>query len=587
MKISKIYSNNKTMKPIIFNRGFNVIYGDIDDDLTNENEHNLGKTSLIHLIDFLLLKKITKDHFLSKYQTKFSGWVFYIELELCSGRYLTIRRSADTPSLVSFKEHENRDQDLSSSVDWDKKDLKLYSKKDDPISIFEEYLDFSVLQLYQLRDFLPYLLRTQYDYEDIFKMRQFQGLDIDWKPRLFSLLGYNDESVTKKYRIQYEVKNYQDLLKTITGNKKNGSNDSYIIKAAIAEKESEKKLIIEQINQFDFYLKEKNLNKELVEETESKISKLNSERYRLEYEIDRIKESLDNKISFDIGEIESIFNEASIFLSDQLKKNYEDLLNFNISLSEERSKYLKEDLSLNSEYLSKVESELLRLNQEKESILSFLRETDTFAKYKSLQNEIIKLDDQINQFKIKLESLGTAENYERKIESLKRESRDIAENIKATIDSGSVIFSSINNIFKDIYYKVMLHKAILVVRPNKEGNPDFSSIIIDNKDEDQLIGQGDGYSATKIQCASFVLSLLSVYSKERFFRFAYHDGIIEGCGDNPKINFFNEARAVCDKYGIQYIISAIKSDIPNKFEFGDDEIVCQLTKNDPLFGFSF
>lgn len=575
------------MKPIIFNRGFNVVYGDIDDDLTNENEHNLGKTSLIYLIDFLLLKKITKDHFLSKYQAKFSGWIFYIELELCSGRYLTIRRSADTPSLVSFKEHENRDQDLSSLVDWDKKDLKLYSKKDDPISIFEEYLDFSVLQLYQSRDFLPYLLRTQYDYEDIFKMRQFQGLDIDWKPRLFSLLGYNDESVTKKYRIQYEIKNYQDLLKTITGNRKNGSSDSYIIKAAIDEKESEKKLIIEQINQFDFYLKEKNLNKELVEETESKISKLNSERYRLEYEIDRIKESLDNKISFDINEIEGIFNDASIFLSDQLKKNYEDLLNFNISLSEERSKYLKEDLSLNFEYLSKVDSELLRLNQEKESILSFLRETDTFAKYKSLQNEIIKLDDQINQFKIKLESLGTAENYERKIELLKRESKDIAENIKATIDSGSVIFSSINNIFKDIYYKVMLHKAVLVVRPNKEGNPDFSSIIIDNKDEDQLIGQGDGYSATKIQCAFFVLSLLSVYSKERFFRFAYHDGIIEGCGDNPKINFFNEARAVCDKYGIQYIISAIKSDIPNEFEFSDDEIVCQLTKNDPLFGFSF
>ena len=61
MKLSKIYANNSQFKTIIFNEGFNIVYGDVEDVVdktTNKvQEHNLGKTSLINLIDFLLLKK--------------------------------------------------------------------------------------------------------------------------------------------------------------------------------------------------------------------------------------------------------------------------------------------------------------------------------------------------------------------------------------------------------------------------------------------------------------------------------------------------------------------------------------------------
>lgn len=580
------------MTPIIFTSGFNVIYGNVEDlalqKKGKKNEHNLGKTSLVHLIDFLLLKKATKKHFLVKHKAKFTGWVFYIEIELNDGSYLTVRRAVDTPSLVSFKTHAKANQDFSETDEWDQKSTRLTAKKEkDSATILEEYLGFDVLENYPARHFLTYLLRTQYDYESVFKMRQFEGLDVDWKPQLFELLGYENEQVSQKYRLQYEIKNYQTLLKIILGNKKSNTSDSYNLKAAIAEKEREKKEILAQINKFDFYLREKKINKDLVEEIEKKISKLNSERYRLDYEIGKIRESLNTQIVFNIEEIKEVFEQSKIFFPDQLKKNYEELVAFNESLSNERSKYLKEDLKTNLALIEKLNDDLKGLNQEKESMLSFLRDTDTFSKYKSYQDEVFRLDEQISQFKIKLESLGTAEGYENKIDILKAQAKETSEKIKNVIDKGNSVFDEINTTFKNIFKNVMEHTALLIVKPNAEGNPEFEVITLDDKDEDQITGQGDGYTATKVQCAAFVLAFLIAYQRKSFFRFAYHDGLMESWGDIPKMNFLNQIRTITKENNVQYIISVIKSDIPEDFEFEDGEVVATLSHENPLFGFTF
>ncbi|MDD4111398.1 MAG: DUF2326 domain-containing protein [Clostridia bacterium] len=589
MKLSKIYSNNVLMTPIKFNGGFNIIYGDVEDKKTDQNEHNLGKTSLVYLIDFLLLKTLTKNHFLSKHKNKFKDWVFYLEIELSNGNYITIKRAVGTATMVSFKEHDFPDQDFSQTDEWNHKDVKLQTKKGkDAVTILEEYLNFSVLQNQNVRHFLAYLLRTQKDYGDLFKMRQFEGsLDLYWKPQLFALLGYNEEAVLKKYTIQSEIKNNSALLKTILGNKKSSTSDSYNLKGAIAEKEKEKQAILIELNKFDFYLREKNLSKELIEETEVKISKLNSERYRLEYEIKRIKESLESHMTFDLKEIQEIFEQANIFFPTQLKKDYEELLEFNKSLSNERAKYLKEDLAGNIENLEEISNNLQKLNREKEEVLAFLRDTDTFSKYKSFQAEVFKLDEQITQFKLKLQSLGTAENYERKIDELKLDSKEVANRIKKVIDQGSEVFENIKAIFTDIFKQTMDHTAILVVKPNQDGNPDFTQITLDDKDEDQLTGQGEGYTATKVQCASFVLAVLAAYKNNKFYKFAYHDGLLESWGNTPKLNFLNIIRQFCKLNDIQYTISVIKSDVPNSFNFTDEEIIATLTHEKPLFGFNF
>jgi uncharacterized protein YydD (DUF2326 family) len=57
MKISKIYAN-KSFKNVSFNEtGLNVIIGKISDrENTDLDSHNIGKSLLLEVIDFLLLK---------------------------------------------------------------------------------------------------------------------------------------------------------------------------------------------------------------------------------------------------------------------------------------------------------------------------------------------------------------------------------------------------------------------------------------------------------------------------------------------------------------------------------------------------
>src|ERR1700728_4024236 len=112
MQISRIYSNKPSVfSPITLNYGdeadrLNVIYGEVRKpaDKTRDS-HNLGKTTLLHLIDFLLLRGMSPAHFLQKHKDRFEAFLFFIELRLNSGQFVTVRRGADNPNSVALTLH--------------------------------------------------------------------------------------------------------------------------------------------------------------------------------------------------------------------------------------------------------------------------------------------------------------------------------------------------------------------------------------------------------------------------------------------------------------------------------------------------
>ena len=83
MKLKQLYSNSETFHNIKFNDGLNVVLGKVYQKYDKlKDSHNLGKSTLIEILDFMLLKDIDKDHIFKKFHNTFRYHIFYLEIDL-------------------------------------------------------------------------------------------------------------------------------------------------------------------------------------------------------------------------------------------------------------------------------------------------------------------------------------------------------------------------------------------------------------------------------------------------------------------------------------------------------------------------
>ena len=102
-------------KPIKFNEGLNVVLGKITKPKdTDTDSHNLGKSLLIDIIDYCLLKQAySKNHFTNKLPETLKGLEFYLEILLTNGFFLTIKRGIENNTKICFKESSKGNQDFT------------------------------------------------------------------------------------------------------------------------------------------------------------------------------------------------------------------------------------------------------------------------------------------------------------------------------------------------------------------------------------------------------------------------------------------------------------------------------------------
>lgn len=576
-------------KPITFNEHFNVIYGDVVEKSaridSKPHEHNLGKTSLVKLINFMLLKGVSQKSFFGKFSKKFDGWIFFMEIKLNNGKYITIRRGVSNNTKISLKEHFAPNQNFAKEKVWDHEELSLGAQKDqdNPKSKLNEYLAFDVLPSYSYRKSVDYFLRGQDDYREIFKLDKYiNSSHIDWKPMLFELLGYDSKNMSHKYELDSHKSSDEKYVARLQNDQE--SEEVYRIRAAIDAKRRDRDDLKGKANSFDFFEQEQGININLVQNTEVDIASLNKKEYRLNYEIKQIQQSLDasKNVSVDFSDIKELFEDAQVYFPENLAKDYEAVIAFSENITSERNKYLFDELTIAQDELARVRSKLFKLNQERSDALSMLSEQDTFIKYKAYQNELVKVEAELARYEVQLENAETIDNYNASIDRTNEEIKQAATRLRQQLDAGSEDYSEIAALFQAFFKKIMGYTALLIVEPNKNGNIEFDTAVLDEAQD--LTGQGEGHTANRTLCASFVMAVLAHYSKRSYFRFTYLDGVLDSGGDNPKESMLELARAVADQYDLQIIISVIKSDVPATFSFKDGEVRRTLSEDDRLYG---
>ncbi|MCM3587357.1 DUF2326 domain-containing protein [Mesobacillus maritimus] len=592
MKINQIYSNKKEFKWVKFNEQLNVILGvKKDREKTDSDSHNLGKSTLISVIDFMFLQKVSgNNHLFKKNYNLFKDYTFFMELKKDEKNYVTIKRDIRNNTKISLKFHSEPFQDYRENQIWDLTDLPLTTTKPEknPKIILNNYFGFINSEKYNYRKYLGYFLRTQYDYDEVFKLKKFAGSQMDWKPALLELLGFKGDFLSRKLSLENQISLTKKYLEQMKEELKVTDYEVDVIQSLIDDKVEDKKKLKEKIDRFDFYNKERENNKLLVEKIESKISQLNTMEYNLSYEIEKIKNSLHRNFEFDFKKIETIFNQAKVLFGNQIKKGYNELVQFNNDIIKERSTYQEKVLQKKNNQLEKIRDSLKELNEERKTTLSGLQNTDTMKKFKNFQSELINVENEISNLLNKLDNVDIIKSINKKLENLDKEFDKSISDLKEHLEEPNSGYVELKNNFRSLAKEILGESAILYYKVNQNNNPDFYTEFV-NINESSINAQSDGYSYKKMLCVCFDLALLITYSSRNFFKFVYHDGVYESMSDTRKIKFLDKIRSVCDEYDIQYILTTLSDDIPmdsnnNPYNFKEEEIILTLHDDDDNSG---
>src|SRR5262249_9171921 len=95
-----------------------------------------------------------------------------------------------------------------------------------------------------------------------------------------------------------------------------------------------------------------------------------------------------------------------------------------------------------------------------------------------------------------------------------------------------------------------------------EGNLEFNAQLIRDEETLTATSEGKGTSYKKMLCAAFDMALLETYTDKSFYRFVYHDGILEGFDNRVKTRFMNAVSKFWETYKLQYILTVIDADLP-------------------------
>lgn len=229
-----------------------------------------------------------------------------------------------------------------------------------------------------------------------------------------------------------------------------------------------------------------------------------------------------------------------------------------------------------------MRAELARLNKRRVEYLRILHNVDTFKKFKALQKLLSEQQGQLTYMENQIERLGRVREIARQVRALELERQQIINRITTDVENPGSTSKQLSVEFHNLVKRVLDLDGNFYVTLNKSSNLEFK---IDTKLQTKnapLSSQSEGTSYKKLLCALFDLALLIVMADKPFYHFVYHDGILEGLNTRKRRMLLDLLREISAKYHIQYILSAIDSDLPRsetdqRIEFPAKEVIVSLS----------
>ncbi len=553
MRLIELRANQDTFHTITFNpTGVSIIRAIKVSEDKKGTYNSTGKSLLIFLIHFCLGASENNE-----LKEKLPEWEFYLDIEIDSVAY-TITRNTWNQKIIKLNEKEYK---INEFTDF------LQSKVFFNIPEKFKYLTFRSLIPRFIRpqkasyDSYNCFLKDEKEYQEILNNCFLLGLDIEKIDRKRELKEDLDNIKTNQSNIEKDP-----IMKEFF----TAESDSKRIDIDILQLEKRTKLLAINISNFKVAADYDSIKKD-ADEISTQLAHLKNKRTLLASSINNIKKSLEIKSDLKANDIKKLFEEANVLLSDSIKKRFDDVETFNRKLLTNRTARLYDERIKFEKQLSEAETKIKTLGELEDEKLYLLKSTGSLDEY-------AKLNEQISQFKVKLDKLKSyrelMDQYKSKIDEIRE---DFARENKKTneyLRNNEELKNRNIQVFSSFAEQFYANKPAGIIIENNDGVNLNRFKIEATIDSDS----GDGVNNVKIFC--FDWTLLKNQNNHNV-KFIFHDSrLISEIDPRQIATMFQIANFNSNEYGFQYIISANQKELDAiKTEFSDHEYQEYIEKN--------
>ena len=563
-----ISTPNKILRNIEFHKGLNLIVDDTPTINTQLTGNNVGKTTVLKLVDFCLGGKATEIYTDSEDKKSEYEEVkkFLIEQEVL----ITLILTEDLDSVDKSKQIIIERNFLQNSRAIRNINGEPILEKDFENKLMSLLIPNQKSEKPSFRQIISHNIR--YKDENInntLKTLSKYTSDYEYETLYLFLLGCNFNSGARRQAIATKLKqeeNYKARLE------KNQSKESYEIALTILD---------DEILELDKKKKTFNINENFEQDLEElnkikyKINKLSSEVVKLGIRKDLIEEAKENMenstTNIDLKQLKALYDEAKLNISG-IQKTFEDLVNYHNTMIVEKLKFITEDLPSLNERIRLENIKLNKLLEEEKVVSKKIAKSDSFEE---LEKIIAKLNE---KYMLKGEFESTISNLnevEENINRLKNElsnidnylfSDEFKELLKSQIKKFNKFFSTVSNELYGESYVLGFSEET-----NKKTNQTFYKFNSFN------LNMSSGKKQGEILCFDLAYILFADNEKIPCLHFLLND--------KKELMHDNQLLKVADfvkKNNIQLIISILKDKLPENL-VDKSNIVIELSQNKKLF----
>ena len=568
MFIKRLIVENTTeiIREINFTNGLNLILDDTPSDDTKSTGNNVGKTTVLKLIDFCLGANpniIFTD-------TENKKDVYTLVKEFLTDEQITI-----TLILTEvFGAHSGKQIEIQRNFLSGKKAIRKINGKSILAKDFEDELERLIMpekdtEKPTFRQIISHNIRYKDDsINNTLKTLNAFTTDIEYETLYLYLLGCTFNEGAKKQALTSQI-NQENIFKERLEKKQ--TKTTYEIALALLEDEiiklNEKKSSFNLNETLEEDLEQLNLVKYNINKTSSFISKLEIRKNLIE----ESKQELESSIShIDLQQLRILYNEVAANISG-IQKTFEELVAYHNNMVVEKVKYISQDLPQLTEKLNVAHSELSSLLKQEKDLTERVSKGDSFEELEKVIAELNEKYREKGEYENIISQLNEVENN---IDSLNKQINDIDQYLfsgdfeillKEQIKKFNRFFSNISQELYGEKYALTYKKEV-----NKKGQQYYKFNAFN-------ANMSSGKKQGEILCFDLAYLLFADEEHIPCLHFLLNDKK-ELMHDNQLVKV---AEFVQDK-NIQLVISILKDKLPTAI-LNKSHVAIELSQNDKLF----